>query len=148
MMHDKGWTHIALPVSDLDCSIEFYSRYAAMRVVHRRERTSMPEREVAWLSDLTRPFVLVLMETAVDSVLGPFAHLGVACESREEVDRLANEARLEGCFRDGPLTGGPAGYLVNLTDPDGHTLELSYGQDVGAAIEKIRASLRANEPRD
>lgn len=137
-MCDRGWTHIALPVSDLQRSIEFYGRYAALRVVHRRPRESNPVQEVAWLSDLTRPFALVLMETVVENALGPFAHLGIACASREEVDRLAAAAKKEGYFRDGPLSGGPAGYLVNLSDPDGHTLELSYGQDVVAAIRAIR----------
>jgi len=33
---DRGLTHIALPVSDVDRSIEFYSKYAGMQVVHGR----------------------------------------------------------------------------------------------------------------
>ena len=33
---DQGVTHIALPVSDLDASLDFYARYADMHVVHRR----------------------------------------------------------------------------------------------------------------
>ncbi len=139
-MADRGLTHVALPVSNLDASIAFYAKYAGMRVVHRRAQHDSPDREVAWLSDLTRPFALVLMETAVEYPLGPFAHLGVACASHAEVDRLAALAKAEGCFRDGPLGGDhePAGYLVTLADPDGHTLELSFGQDVGAAIRRAR----------
>jgi lactoylglutathione lyase len=139
-MPDQGLTHVALPVSNLDKSIAFYAKYAGMRVVHRRAQHEHPHRCVAWLSDLTRPFALVLMETTVEYPLGPFAHLGVACESRQEVDRLAALAKAEGCFRDGPLGGDgePAGYLVTLADPDGHTLELSFGQDVGEAIRQAR----------
>ena len=66
-----------------------YAKYAGMKVVHRRGQKSDGDREIAWLSDLTRPFVLVLAEATVEYPLGPFAHLGVACESQGEVDRLA-----------------------------------------------------------
>ena len=69
-MADRGLTHVALPVSNLDASIAFYAKYAGMRVVHRRAQHDSPDREVAWLSDLTRPFALVLMETAVEYPLG------------------------------------------------------------------------------
>ncbi len=137
-MPDCGLTHVALPVSHLDNSIAFYAKYAGMRVVHRRPQHEHPDREVAWLSDLSRPFALVLMETEVEYPLGPFAHLGVACASRAEVDRLATLAKAEGCFRDGPMgeVDQPAGYLVTLADPDGHTLELSFGQEVGFTIDE------------
>ena len=87
-MVDLGLTHVALPVSHLNDSITFYTTYARMQVVHRR---TVPATgfEVAWLSDKTRPFVIVLSERSqVDHPLVPPAHLGVACESREEVDRL------------------------------------------------------------
>ena len=136
-MPDVGLTHIALPVSDLDASIAFYAKYARMVVVHRRA-SSDPDRDVAWLSDRTRPFAIVLAERAsTDTPLGPFAHLGTACESRAEIDRLCGEARADGCLVDGPHESGPpVGYWVFLADPDGHTLELSYGQDVGLAIER------------
>ncbi|MEG4093093.1 VOC family protein [Microcoleus sp. Pol12B4] len=58
-MSDIGLTHIALPVSDVDRTIEFYSKYAGMQVVHRRID---PKAGVAvvWISDRTRPFVIVL----------------------------------------------------------------------------------------
>jgi len=60
---DLGATHIALPVKDLDRSIDFYERYASMQVVQRR--VDPPHgRGVAWLSDLTRPFVVVLITVA------------------------------------------------------------------------------------
>lgn len=134
---DVGLTHVALEVSDLDRSIEFYARYARMEVVHRRAQTTDPDLEIAWLSDRTRPFVVVLMEaTSVDRPLGPLAHLGVACSTRAELERQCELAAAEGRLRE-PLreTGGPAGCLAMLSDPDGHTLELSHGQEVGVAVE-------------
>ena len=89
-MSDLGFTHIALPASNLEQSAVFYGRFAAMKVVHRRH-------SVIWLSDLTRPFAIVLIETsAVAHPLLPFAHLGVAVSSRSEVDRLCALASKEG----------------------------------------------------
>ena len=131
--HDVGLTHVALVVSDLDASIPFYERYAGMQVVHRR---STSEGGVAWLSDLTRPFVIVLAQgPAREPGLGPFGHLGVACPSRAEVDRLANRAAAEGILRKGPHDSGPpVGYWALLADPDGHTLELTFGQEVGLTV--------------
>ena len=128
-MHDVGLTHIALPVTDLDESADFYERYARMQIVHRRDG-------VLWLSDKTRPFVLVLIESpAVMDPLRPMAHLGVGCESRDEVDRLAARARMERCLISGPAdAGSPIGYWAFLRDPDGHTLEVSFGQQVGLAV--------------
>ncbi len=132
-MTDIGLTHIALPCTDLERTIAFYRDYADMEVVHRREEGSS---RVVWLSDRTRPFVIVFLETkTVDRPLGPFAHLGVACSSKEEVDARIAHARVAGVAIEGPEDyGPPVGYWVFLRDPDGHTLELAYGQDVEVAV--------------
>lgn len=130
-LSDVGLTHIALPVRDLDASIAFYARYARMQVVHRREG-------VVWLSDRTRAFAIVLIAVPeVEYPLRPVAHLGVACESRAEVERLCAQARAEGRLVGGPADfGPPVGYWAFLRDPDGHTLEVSHGQDVGLAVAR------------
>jgi catechol 2,3-dioxygenase-like lactoylglutathione lyase family enzyme len=134
-MTDRGLTHIALETADPDRSVAFYERYAAMQVVHRR--TDDKGGEVVWLSDRTRPFVIVLIKVPeVATTLGPYAHLGVACRDREEVDRLCAAAVEEGVLIDGPEDAGPpVGYWAFLRDPDGHTLELSFGQEVGLTVE-------------
>jgi hypothetical protein len=107
-----------------------------MRVVHRR-RDETAGTSVVWLSDLTRPFVIVLVETErVDGGLSGFAHLGVACESRAEVDRHCADARSEGRRVVGPLDSGPpVGYWAFIADPDGHNLELSHGQEVALTVQ-------------
>ena len=66
-MSDVGLTHIALPVTDLDESADFYERYARMQIVHRREG-------VLWLSDKTRPFVLGDRPTIVDFSLAGYVY--------------------------------------------------------------------------
>jgi catechol 2,3-dioxygenase-like lactoylglutathione lyase family enzyme len=132
---DLGLTHIALPVTNMDASLAFYARYAGMRVVHRRVDPS-DGREVVWVSDGTRPFVIVLIQAErVASPLLPLAHLGVGCASRADVDRLAAEARAEGRNVWGPTDSAPpVGYWALIADPDGHTLELSHGQEVALAV--------------
>lgn len=134
-MTDIGLTHIALPMTNLQQSVAFYQKYANMEIVHRRTHEETG-REVVWLSDHTRPFVIVLLEVeAVKYPLKPSAHLGVGCKSREEVDCLAQMAKNEGCLLMGPLDEGfPVGYFAILQDPDGHTLELAYGQEVALAV--------------
>ena len=136
-MADLGLTHIALPVTDLEASVAFYSRYARMAVVHRRKDPDSGG-EVAWVSDRTRPFALVLIAAArVEHPLRPWAHLGVGCASCGEVTRLCAEARAEGRLLTEPVDSGyPVGYWALLSDPDGHTLELSYGQEVGLTVER------------
>jgi catechol 2,3-dioxygenase-like lactoylglutathione lyase family enzyme len=144
-MIDVGLTHIALPVTDIEQSIKFYSAYAGMQVIHRRidGETGV---EVVWLSDScgncetarTRPFVIVLIQTSVvHSVLSPVAHLGVGCQSRESMDALCEKAKQEGVLLQEPKDSGyPIGYWAFLRDPDGHTLELSYGQEIGLTVEQ------------
>jgi catechol 2,3-dioxygenase-like lactoylglutathione lyase family enzyme len=135
---DLGVTHVALPVTDLDASLAFYERFASMRVVHKRTDASTGT-SVAWISDLSRPFVLVLIETpSVDTRLGGvFCHVGVGVAERSEVDRLCSMANEDGLTVLGPLDAGPpVGYWAYIVDPDGHNLEISYGQEVGLTVQQ------------
>ena len=130
---DLGFTHVALKCSDLERTAAFYERYAQMEMVHRREEEGV---KVGWLADGTRPFCIVFLEDgAVGAPLGPFAHLGVAVESRQRVDDLIAVAQTEGVTVKGPFDyPPPVGYGAFLLDPDGHTLELSYGQTVAYTV--------------
>jgi lactoylglutathione lyase len=129
-MADIGLTHVALPVRSLAASAAFYEKYAGMHVVHRRPG-------VVWVSDRTRPFALVLIETSNEiKPLLPMAHLGVGVRSRDEVDRLCRLAREEECLaREPEDSGPPVGYWALIRDPDRHTLEIAFGQELGHAIE-------------
>ena len=129
-MADLGLTHVALPVRSLEASVAFYGTYAAMHVIHSRH-------DVAWVSDRTRPFAIVLIQTSGEvRPLLPMAHLGVAVASREEVDRLCKVADEAGCLLKPPEDSGPpVGYWALLRDPDGHTLEISFGQELKLAVD-------------
>ncbi|MFZ4518043.1 MAG: VOC family protein [Microthrixaceae bacterium] len=131
---DLGFTHVALQVGDLDRSLAFYERFGHMTPVHRR--TGSDGVRVAWITDHTRPFVIVLIETAVSHPLGGWAHLGVGVASRDDVDRAVAEARAEGVVVYGPEDSGPpVGYYAVLVDPDGHQLELAFGQEVAFTVD-------------
>jgi catechol 2,3-dioxygenase-like lactoylglutathione lyase family enzyme len=143
---DRGLSHIALTVRDVPRSIEFYREFAEFEVVHLRGR---PGHRVVWLSDLQLPFALVLVESATDEVrLGGVAHLGIACESRERIDQVCELARTNGCLEREPEDAGkPVGYWALLRDPDGHNVELSFGQEVGAAVHRARSHQRSKQGR-
>lgn len=133
-MSDIGLTHIALPVTDIEKSVAFYAKFAAMEIVHQRD-------DAVWLSDKTRPFVIVLLRAPrVDAPLLPMAHLGVGCARREDVERLCEAAKSDGILIGGPNDSGPpVGYWALLRDPDGHTLELAHGQEVGLTVDRARS---------
>jgi catechol 2,3-dioxygenase-like lactoylglutathione lyase family enzyme len=140
---DLGLTHLALAVRAIDASVDFYKTYAGMQVVHQRKDAGTGV-NVAWLSDLTRPFVIVLIESgAPASPLRPLSHLGVALRSRGEVDRLCEQARREARRVDGPQDSGyPVGYWAFIEDPDGHTVELSFGQEIAFTVEDFHRHAR------
>lgn len=134
-MPDIGLTHVALAVADLDRSLDFYATYGGFHTVHRRVDPSTGH-EVAWITDGTRPFVVVLMAIGMDGPpLGGANHLGVGLPSRAAVDDVVARARTEGRPVLGPFDEGPpVGYWAVVVDPDGHNLEVAHGQEVGLVV--------------
>ncbi len=136
-MSDIGWTHVALYARDIDASVDFYAKYARMSIVHSRREEDGGR--TVWLSDRTRPFALVLIESkeAVGQPLGPNAHLGIGLPSRAAVDERCELARSEKRLRLGPTDSGyPVGYWGLIADPDEHMLEVSHGQEVGLSVQR------------
>jgi catechol 2,3-dioxygenase-like lactoylglutathione lyase family enzyme len=138
-----AWTHLALHISNLDRSLEFYATHTPMRKIHERydEVTNM---RTAWLSD--RPlgreteFVLVLIEGDPPQIknakpqvpIAPVSHMGFSVETHDDVDRIADRARQAGILKFGPIyLDDIVGYICIIADPDGHQLEFSYGQVLG-----------------
>jgi lactoylglutathione lyase len=138
------WTHVALPASDIDASVDWYRSWTPLAVVH--ERTDDDGRTV-WLANPGEhlyPFVLVLvMHWAArgrrQPQLTPFAHLGIECPTRADVDAIAARAREEGLLAWEPADRGfPIGYICAVHDPDGNVVEFSYDQAVHESVQAAR----------
>ena len=122
-------THIALHVDALDACIDFYRRYCGLQVADDRVRGG---RRVILMAEEGREsdFVLQLLGGGEDRPvdLQRDNHLGFAVESREAVDEALAKGREEGIVvfepEDGPF---PIGYFFGLKDPNGNTVEISYG---------------------
>ena len=57
------------------------------------------------------------------------------CATQAEIDEKVAQARREGVLRREPeQLGDPVGYFAFFADPDGNTLELSWGQRVGLEV--------------
>ena len=128
-------THVAIRARDIDASIDFYARYAALHVVHEREDDGI---RVSWLSHRAEDpdFVLVLLEMTHEKTQepAPMDHFGFDVASREDVDRIADLAKSEGILKYGPVHAGPiVGYFVMVRDPSGNTCEFSHGQPIRPA---------------
>ena len=128
--HAAGvWTHVALPVSDAAVSAAFYERWANLVPFETVEDAGGAKAVRLGRDNLAFVLVLIQGPEAVLHALDGFGHIGVDCVSRDEVDRLSAEASEAGCLRHGPIDSGPPrGYWSVVVDPDGHQLELSFGQ--------------------
>ena len=122
------WTHITINCSNLDRSIEFYTSLCGLSIVRDRR---LEGRHNVWLGPETAPgedpiFVLVVVQ---DEVKARLDHFGFQCESRAEVDRIAELARAQNILVEPPLdVGGIVGYFTMVRDPDGHIVEFTAGQ--------------------
>jgi predicted lactoylglutathione lyase len=104
-----------------------------MRIIHERFENGG---HVAWLGWGEDPpkFVIVLLEEAYErNEQPPWQHIGMAVESRSEVDAAYAKAQADSLTKTWPPTdAGPiVGYYCGVRDPDGNMVEFSYGQRIG-----------------
>jgi lactoylglutathione lyase len=145
------WTHVAIPVSDLDKAIEFYTSLTPLVVVARNEDENG---RGAWLSNeeqVEDPFVLVIAEFLPDAArrfgrepgqpqatLAPFAHIGIELPTKDDVDQVAERARAMGVLVWEPQWMAPhIGYICSARDPDGNVIEFSFDQKVFSTIREL-----------
>lgn len=138
------WTHIALPCTDIDKTIDWYTRYTPLKLLDRREDA---DGQGAWLGHPDqgdKPFILVLVSftsargNGPQPVMAPFAHIGIEVTSREEVDDIARRGEEEGCLGWPPTDmPAPIGYICALKDPDGNMIEFSHNQGVYAKAKEV-----------
>lgn len=151
---EPRWTHVAVPVSDLDRSIEFYTSLTPLVVVARHEDENG---RGAWLSNdkqVDTPFVLVLSQLIPVvaqqfeiepgqpvRTLGPFAHIGIELPHKEDVDAMAERARGMGVLAWEPRQMPEhIGYICAARDPDGNVIEFSWNQKVYAKVRELWGS--------
>ena len=127
------FTHIAILVSDVDKTADFYIKYCGLKVVERRYDPNTGYR-VVWLGQNLN-FVIVAFESEkkpIQSLSKPLSHLGFSLSSRSEVDQVAEIARQEGLLNYGPVYFDEVvGYICEVLDPDGNSIEFSFGQKLG-----------------
>lgn len=151
MLTRPRWTHVAIPVSDLDRAIEFYTTLTPLVVVARNEDENG---RGAWLSNdkqVEDPFVLVIAEFLPEvaerfgqepgkphPTLAPFAHIGIELPRREDVDAVAQRAREMGALHWEPREmAAHIGYICAAKDPDGNVIEFSHNQKVYSTIREL-----------
>ena len=127
------FTHVALLVSDVDQTADFYIKYCGLKVLERRLDPKTGYR-VIWLGE-NKNFVIVAFESEkkpIQSITKPLSHLGFSFESKEQVDEIAQTAKEEGLLNYGPVYfDADVGYICEVLDPDGNSVEFSYGQKLG-----------------
>jgi lactoylglutathione lyase len=144
-------THVALPCSDLDRTIDFYTAVTPLVVVARNEDANG---RGAWLSNDKQakdPFVLVLAEFNAEvapnfgqepgrpvPILTPFAHIGIEMPEREDIDAIADKGRELGYLHWEPRQMPEhIGYICALKDPDGNVVEFSHNQKVFSTVRRL-----------
>jgi catechol 2,3-dioxygenase-like lactoylglutathione lyase family enzyme len=150
-LNQPRWTHVAVPSTNLDRSVEFYTSITPLVLIAQNKDDSG---QSAWLSNegqVETPFVLVLAQLAgpvgaqfgieegkPHRTLGPFAHIGIELPNREDVDAVAEKARAMGCLHWEPRDmAAHIGYICAVTDPDGNVIEFSHNQKVYETVRKL-----------
>lgn len=96
-----------------------------MQVIHRREPGVADAQKIAWLSELTGPFALVLVQSdnSNSTPLGSFDRIGVACGRREEIDEQVAIARHQSVLHSNlkyPLVTGHCLPILMVIRPNFH----------------------------
>lgn len=131
------FTHIGLPVHDLEKTINFYTKYTPLRVIKKTKDTVGVG---AWLSDPTTihdPFMLApsqfndpglckrfnLTRGKCQEILKGFAHLGFTLADRNEIDNIVKEARKDGIKIEWEPFSFNGLYTCAILDPDNNIVE-------------------------
>ena len=144
----RTWTHIAIPVKDVDATVAWYEKFTHLRVIARHQDEVGRN---AWLAappeDGASPFILVAGQffeghdpfaPAVHPPMGPFAHIGIEAPTKEAVDEIAAKAKEAGCLALGPMQMPKhIGYICFIKDPDGNTIEYSFDQGVFEKAQEV-----------
>ena len=114
-----GVSHFELHVSDLEASTEWYTTRVGL--AHLRTE---PER-FSILQPATGGFRLALTPGRPPDAHGEIGHIALAVDSLESLEAWA--AHLDELGVDHPaIKENSTGYSLDLVDPDGHEIELTF----------------------
>ena len=143
---EPRWTHIALRVSDIDATIDWYTEFTPLELIDRREDDAGYGAWLGMPGETNNPFILVVAQFVPDkdpfgaapiATLAPFAHLGMELPTKEAIDAMAEKGAAAGCLAMPPtMMPAPIGYITMLNDPDGNTVEFSWDQGVYATLQE------------
>lgn len=129
-------THLALHVTDIEASVEFYKKWAGMKEIERRV-SDRSGGTVVWVAceGQEDDFIIVLLDGAkqkLDPEKEGMRHIGLSVPAKSDVKAIAEAAKREGVLHwDCMELPFPVGTLCAVKDPDGNIVEFSYGQPLG-----------------
>jgi catechol 2,3-dioxygenase-like lactoylglutathione lyase family enzyme len=114
-----GVSHLELFVSDLDASVAWYE--AALRLSVLRSQPGV----YVVMQPASRGFRLVLRPDRPADAHGEFGHVALSVETVSVLHAWAEHLDQAGVpHKD--IHESPTGFTLDLTDPDGHDIELAY----------------------
>jgi catechol 2,3-dioxygenase len=123
-----GLDHVALPVSDLDRAVAFYTGVLGLRIVNESRTPPAPTTpHVDFAAGEARVLVYQALgagEATPRKSLGgvmQFPHVALRVM---ETARVLERLRAHDCPFDGPVPSGPGHAEVHLWDPDGNQIDL------------------------
>lgn len=152
---EPRWTHIALRVTDISATIDWFTSFTPLVLIDRREDDAGYGAWLGMPGETNNPFILVLAQFFPDkdpfasapmATLAPFAHLGMELPTKNAIDEIAERASAAGCLAMPPtMMPPPIGYITMLKDPDGNTIEFSWDQGVYATLHEKWDAEKANQ---
>jgi catechol-2,3-dioxygenase len=115
----RGMSHVELHVSDLDASTEWYE--SAVGLTHLRTQPG----KFTILQPAGGGFRVALTTGRPPDAHGELGHLALAVESLEVLRAWAEHLNQVGVPHHG-VRENAAGYSIDLFDPDGHEIELTF----------------------
>ncbi len=143
----RAFSHVVLPVSDLDASLEFFHEALGLDIVMRIEPDD-PGAEGGIAAGLRIAGVVVPGGMVIELVQGMTTKLesaAVLALNVADVRAAARQAEAAGLTPTMPPTEVMPGVtMMFLADPDGRTIELvEFGSGAQSSYENLRASENA-----
>jgi len=122
------WTHITIGVANIERSVGFFKEFCGLRLLCDRRKEGGG---TVWLGYETPEgefptYILVISGQEDISLLD---HFGFQCDSRGEVDAIAEKGKRLGILTHPPTDSGSSlGYSTMIREPSGHLVEFTFGQ--------------------